>query len=76
LVDLKNAGIETQLIVANMMLPEDVCTNDFFKSRRRMQLKYLDDIRERFRLPILQFPMMEEDIEGLKQIKQAILNLY
>lgn len=76
MLDLKEAGIETQLVIANMVLPEEVCTNDFFKNRRRMQLRYLNDIRERFRLPILQFPMMEEDIKGLKQIKQAGLNLF
>lgn len=29
MLDLKKAGIETQLVIANMILPEEVCTKDF-----------------------------------------------
>ena len=46
MLDLKDAGIETQLVVANMVLPEEVCVNDFFKSRRLMQMKYLNEIKK------------------------------
>ena len=69
--DLKEAGIGTQLVVANLVLPEDVSVNAFFRSRRAMQMKYLRDIRERFDLPVLQFPMMQEEISGLERLKQA-----
>ena len=41
MLDLKEAGIETQLVIANMVLPEDICTNNFFRNRRQMQMKYL-----------------------------------
>lgn len=75
MLDLEDAGIETQLVIANMVLPEEVCTNDFFKNRRRMQMKYLKDIRERFNLPILIYPMMEDEIRGIEQLKMAGLNL-
>jgi len=71
MLDLKAAGIETQLVIANMVLPEEVCTNNFFRNRRRMQLKYLEEIKERFGLPVVQFPLMQEEIKGLNRLKAA-----
>lgn len=75
MIDLRDAGIETQLIVANMILPEEVCTNDFFKKRRQMQMKYLQGIRQKFNLPVLQFPLMQEEIKGPDKLKTAVLSL-
>ncbi|GAB4483152.1 MAG: arsenical pump-driving ATPase [Thermodesulfovibrionales bacterium] len=71
MLDLKEAGIGTQLVVANLVLPEEVCVNDFFRNRRRMQMKYLKEIQERFNLPVLQFPMMQDEISGIERLKQA-----
>ncbi len=71
MLDLKGAGIETQLVVANTVLPEEVCGNDFFRNRRRMQMKYLQEIRERFNLPVLRFPLMQEEIKGLDLLEKA-----
>jgi hypothetical protein len=39
--------------------------------RRQMQQKYLNKIEAQFDLPILQFPMLQEEIKGQK----ALLNL-
>ena len=73
--DLQKAGIETQLVVANMILGDEVCTNDFFRRKKEMQLIYLGVIRERFGLPILRFPLMEEEIEGLEALRTAAEHL-
>ena len=75
MLNLKEAGIETQLVVANMVLPEEVCKNVFFRNRRQMQIRYLKEIRERFNLPIFQIPMMQEELKGLGQLKQTLLKL-
>ena len=75
MLDLKDAGIETQLVVANMVLPEEVCTNDFFKNRHQMQLGYLDEIKEKFDLPVFTYPLMDEEMKGIKRLKKAGLNL-
>jgi len=72
MLDLKKAGIETQVVVANMILPEEVCVNDFFKNRRKMQMKYLKEIKERFNLPVLQFPLMEAELKGLQRLGVAV----
>jgi arsenite-transporting ATPase len=68
MLDLKNAGIETQLVVANMVLPEEVCVNDFFRNRRRMQMGYLGEIQNKFNLPVLKFPLMQDEIKGLEAL--------
>ena len=75
MLDLKEAGIGTQLVVANMVLPEEVCVNDFFKNRRQMQMKYLNEITRKFNLPVLQFPMMQEEIKGIERLKTAGMRL-
>ncbi len=71
MLDLKEAGIETQLVVANMVLPEEVCRNGFFRNRRTMQMKYLKEIGERFNVPVLRFPIVPEEIRGIERLKQA-----
>jgi len=75
MLDLKNAGIDTQLVVANMVLPEEVCVNDFFRNRREMQLRYLKEIKHKFNLPVLQFPMMQEEIKGINALSTALKTL-
>ncbi len=57
-----------QFVVGNMILLKDVCTNDFFRNRRQMQMKYLREIKERFNLPVLRFPLMQDEIRGLERL--------
>lgn len=71
MLDLKEAGIDIQLVVANMILSGEVCTNDFFKNRRRMQMRYLNEIKQKFNLPVLQFPLRKDEIKGVEQLKLA-----
>jgi len=75
MLDLKAAGINTQLIIANMLLPVEVCTNNFFKNRRSMQVRYLMEICRKFNLPVLQFPLMQKEIKGIELLKKAALNI-
>jgi arsenite-transporting ATPase len=71
LLDLKEAGIDTQLVIANMVLPEEVCVNSFFKNRQDMQKKYLKEISDRFKLPVLEFPLMQDEIKGIEHLMEA-----
>lgn len=72
MLDLKNAGIETQLVVANMVLPEEVCVNEFFRNRRQVQMRYLGEIQSKFSLPVLRFHMMQEEIKGVNALGAAV----
>jgi arsenite-transporting ATPase len=75
MLDLKEAGIKTQFVVANMVLPESVCTNDFFRNRRQMQMHYLKQIKERFNLPILPLPLMQDELKGFQGLRGAVERL-
>lgn len=72
MVDLRNAGIDTQLIVVNLILTDRVCINDFFKNRQQMQMKYLREIKQKFNLPVLQIPLMQDEIRGFELLKKAV----
>ncbi|MCL6591827.1 MAG: arsenic-transporting ATPase, partial [Firmicutes bacterium] len=72
MLDLKEAGIETQMVVANLVLPPEACVNEFFANRRQMQTKYLREITERFNLPVLQFPMMSEEMKGFEALRHGL----
>ena len=71
MLDLKEAGIKTQFIVANQVLEPEYCTNEFFIKRRKMQEKYLAEIKDRFQLPVTIMPLMESEIKGLQMIEKA-----
>ncbi|HMU43033.1 MAG TPA: TRC40/GET3/ArsA family transport-energizing ATPase [Ignavibacteriaceae bacterium] len=71
MLDLKEAGIKTQFVVANQVLEPEYCTNEFFIKRRKMQEKYLAEIKERFQLPVAIMPLLESEIKGLEMIKKA-----
>lgn len=72
--DLERAGIPTAFVVANMVLPREACRNDFFRSRRNMQMKYLGILAEKFRLPVMTLPLLGSDIKGLDMLdKVAVL---
>jgi arsenite/tail-anchored protein-transporting ATPase len=76
MLDLKEAGIDTQFVVANQVLHSEYCTNDFFIRRRKMQEKYLGDIRSRFNVPVTIMPLLETEIRGLEMVKRAAEELF
>jgi len=73
--DLQAAGIETQLIVANMILGHDIATNDYFSRKRELQLIYLGVLAQKFGLPVLRFPLMDVELAGLEALSAATRHL-
>ncbi|MFA3781570.1 TRC40/GET3/ArsA family transport-energizing ATPase [Melioribacteraceae bacterium 4301-Me] len=71
MLDLKDAGIQTQFVVANQVLEPEYCTNEFFIKRRKMQEKYLNEIKEKFQLPVTVMPLLESEIKGMEMIQKA-----
>jgi arsenite-transporting ATPase len=53
------------------VLEPEYCTNEFFIKRRKMQEKYLAEIKERFQLPVTVMPLLESEIKGLGMIQKA-----
>ncbi len=71
MLDLRDAGIGTQLVITNQVLSREYCTNDYFRKRRAMQEKYLAEIRKRFGLPVAIMPLLETEIIGLEMVGRA-----
>jgi arsenite-transporting ATPase len=71
MLDLKEAEIKTQFVVANQVLEPEYCTNKFFIKRRKMQEKYLAEIKERFQLPVTVMPLLDSEIRGLEMIAKS-----
>lgn len=74
--ELKSAGIETQLVVANLIIPEDQATTDFFRNRRNMQEKYLVEIKNIFNSSkIVRVPMYDREVKGLEMLNKISMEL-
>lgn len=71
MLDLKDTGIPTQLVVANQVIPAGQATNRFFSNRRQMQTRYLGEIEERFGTPVLVMPLLDHEIRGLPVVRRA-----
>ncbi len=74
--EMKSIGVSTSMIVANLVLPDDVLTNAYFKQRKSMQLKYLKEMYQRFSAPIIQLPLLADDLIGKEQLIRAGHMLY
>ncbi len=70
-LDLEKAGIPTQFVVANQVLPPERCSHPFFMKRSEMQKKHLNEIKEKFAVPILQMPLFEHEVIGMARLRQA-----
>jgi len=70
-VELQSAGIETQMVVANLIIPEEEATTPFFKNRRNMQEKYMMEIKNTFKKSkIVKVPMYAKEVKGLNMLKE------
>jgi arsenite-transporting ATPase len=69
--ELRTVGIEPGLVVANQVLPPEQCTTEYFCRRALMQARYLGEMAERFRVPILTMPLLEREVRGLDTLIAA-----
>ncbi len=76
MADLATINIRTSLIVANLILPGSILTNNYLKQRSTMQGKYLKEMYKRFSAPIVQLPLLADDLIGKEKLKQAGFMLY
>lgn len=75
--ELKSVGINTPLVIANLVLPGEYCSNSFFQQRHRMQVRHLNQMGAKFSgAAILQLPMMETEIKGVETLEKAGNTLY
>lgn len=68
--ELGTVGVQPGLAVANMVIPPEQATTPFVQSRRAMQEKYLKEIIERFNVPLIQIPLLPNEIKGLRVLAE------
>ncbi len=74
--ELATVGIHAGLVVANLVLPSEVCTTPYTQARRAMQEKYLAEMGTRFPVPILQVPLLPHEVKGLDVLMELGERIY
>lgn len=74
--ELRTVGIEPGLVVANQVLPPEQCTTEYFCRRSLMQARYLAEMAERFRVPILATPLLPHEVKGLDVLETLGEQIY
>ncbi|AKL95712.1 arsenical pump-driving ATpase ArsA [Clostridium aceticum] len=68
--ELMTLDIKTQLVVANLIIPEEQAVTPFYQKRRNMQLGYIEEIKETFKdAELLKISMFEDEIKGIAMLK-------
>jgi len=69
--ELLSLGIKTQLVIANLIIPEEQAQTPFFQNRRTMQVKYLAEIKTMFpESLVVESPMLAQEVKGLAILKE------
>ncbi|MGB3717709.1 MAG: ArsA family ATPase, partial [Candidatus Promineifilaceae bacterium] len=66
--ELHSVGIDPGLVVANFIIPADQATTPFSRARHAMQQEYLAEIARRFPVPLLQIPLLPQEISGIDML--------
>lgn len=69
--ELETLDINTQLVVANLIIPKEQALTPFFQKRRKMQLGYIEEMKETFEdARLLEVPMFGQEIKGLDMLTE------
>ncbi len=75
--ELETIGITTQMIVANLLIPPEQAKSPFFQKRRNMQLRYIENMKEKFKnAAIIEMPLFEKEIKGLDMLEKISGDLF
>ena len=67
--ELKTVGIDTQMVISNLIIPKEQATTPFFKNRRNMQEKYLGEIQKDFEnSQLVKVAMYDKEITGIDML--------
>jgi arsenite-transporting ATPase len=74
--ELAGIGIHAGMVVANYIIPEEQVDSAFVHSRRAMQNKYMKEISTKFNVPVIQIPLMPQEIKGLEMLTEFGEKIY
>ena len=76
IAELASLGIPLGLVVANMVLPKEVCQTPFAMARRQMQQGYLVEIERHFAAPVPEVPLLSTEITRLDRVNGLVERLF
>ncbi len=76
MLDLKGTGIPGQLVIANQVILANRSSNAHFGNRRAIQIKYLNEIQNRFGSRVLVMPLLDKEIRGVEVLNCAAQLLF
>jgi anion-transporting ArsA/GET3 family ATPase len=59
-----------------MVLPEEVCLTPYARARRQMQQGYLAEIERRFAAPVLEVPLLADEVTGIERVNDLVERLF
>lgn len=74
--ELATVGIAPGLVVANLVIPPEAATTPFVQTRRAMQQRYLAEIHGRFAAPVLEIPLLAQEVKGLEMLGELGTQAY
>ncbi len=74
--ELETLDVPTSMVVANYIIPDEEVEGDFVKSRKDMQNRYLDEIAEKFKVPVVEIPLLPNEIKGLDILTEIGERIY
>ncbi len=71
--DLERFGIGVRGIVINHVLTEEAADSPFNESRRRMQLKYIDELEKLYggTIPVVRLPLQPFEVKGIEALEKV-----
>jgi arsenite-transporting ATPase len=75
-LELDTLDVHTGMVVANYIIPDEEVEGDFVKSRKAMQNRYLDEIAEKFQVPVVEIPLFPKEIKGLEMLAEVGEKIY
>ncbi|HBE47177.1 MAG TPA: arsenic-transporting ATPase, partial [Spirochaetaceae bacterium] len=74
--ELEGIGVKSVRLIVNGILPQEVCTHPFFRSRYEMQQKYLSQIRQDFKESITYMRQRDGEIKGIESLRAIARDLF
>ena len=71
--DLERFGIRVGGVVINHVLTEEAADSDFNRTRRKMQLRYVDELERTYggTMPVVQLPLQSYEVRGVETLKKV-----
>jgi arsenite-transporting ATPase len=74
--EIGKLGIKTTFLIVNGVLPEEACTDEFFKKKKEQESSVIAEINNEFKMPVVFYPLKNSEVSGLNLLESAGSFLY